>query len=79
MVLALSGCGERLPQKKTVIGFEADNGFCFDFGCSVRPLSTPLLAADNNDSAGEYENKANKVNNGSRFVHVDLFNLNLYY
>ena len=79
MILASSGRGKRLPQKKTVIGLEADNGFCFDFGCSVRPLSTPLLAADNNDSADEYENKANKVNNGSRFVHGYLFNLNLYY
>ena len=78
MILASFGCGERLPQKKTVIRLGADNGFCFYFGCTVRPLSTPLPAADNNDSADEYENKANKVKNGSRIVHGYLFNLNLY-
>ncbi len=46
---------------------------------SVRPLSTPLLAADNNYSADEYENKVNKVANGDNFVHGNLLSLNLCY
>ena len=71
--------GDRLPQKKTVTSFEADNGFCFDSKDTVRPLSTPLPAADNNYSADEYENKANKVANGDHFVHAYRCGLNLYY
>jgi len=46
---------------------------------SVRPLSTPLLAADNNYSADEYENKANKVSNDANVVHGDPASLNLCY
>ena len=53
--------------------------FVFDSNDTVRPLSTPLLAADNNYSADEYENKANKVSSGANVVHGNPSNLNLCY
>ena len=53
--------------------------FILNLNFSVRPLSTPLLAADNNYSADEYKNKANKVSNGDNVVHGRLSNLNLCY
>jgi len=40
--------------------------FVFGVLVKVRPLATPVLAVDNNDS-GEYENKANKVVNSDHF------------
>ena len=43
--------------------------FIFDLNDSVRPLSTLCPPADNNYSADEYENKANKVVNGDYFAH----------
>jgi hypothetical protein len=36
---------------------------------SIRPLSTPLPPADNNDAADEYQNKENNVAKGDNFVH----------
>ena len=53
--------------------------FVLNLNDSVRPLSTPLLAAGNNYSADEYENKANKVSNDANVVHGDPSSLNLCY
>ncbi|MGD2186758.1 MAG: hypothetical protein PVI71_11555 [Desulfobacterales bacterium] len=66
-------------KKKTVTGPEADNGFYFDLNDTVRPLSTLLLAAEDNYSADEYDNKANKVANGDNFIHGHPLTLGLCY
>jgi hypothetical protein len=69
------------PLKKNPLPVSgADNGLLiFNLLGKVRPLSTLFLAADNNYSADEYENKANKVANGDDFIHSAWINLNVCY
>jgi len=54
------------PKKNPLPTLGAGNGFFWFFDGEVRPLPTPLLAGDNNDS-DEYDNKAV---NGIYFRHV---------